>query len=167
MADVVLGRAGSTVLVDLDVCAKTGQTTSQRVRLRGSTTPGWVTVLLLLTVVGFLLASTMTARRYDVTAPMDRAAHARWRRNRRVALLIGIGGAGAVVVAATDLGGASAFWGVTGIALVAVALVGGTINGTLNGLGFRTTRGDDLVLTRAHPAFAQAVAAASVEPVLR
>ncbi len=165
MADVVLGRAGDAVLVDLDVCAKTGHPTSQRVRFRGSTTPGWVTVLLLLTVVGFLLASLMTSRRYEVTVPLARPAHDRWRRHKRVALIVALAGAGALVAAATDLVGQAGFWGVSGIVLVAAALVGGTVNSMVNGLEFHATRHGDLVLTRAHPAFAQAVAAASVEPV--
>ncbi|WP_148615223.1 hypothetical protein [Nocardioides rubriscoriae] len=90
MADVVLGRAGDTVVVDLDVCAKTGRATGHRVRFRGSTMPGWVVVLLLFTVVGFLLASTMTSRRYVVTVPLAASAHARWRRYRRVALLVAL-----------------------------------------------------------------------------
>lgn len=166
MSEVVLGRAGSTVLVDLAVCAKTGQTTSQRVSFRGSTTPGWVIVLLLFTVVGFLLAMTMTSRRYRVTLPLVHEAFARWKRNRLMAWIVGSGGVAALVAAATNFGGEAGLWGGVGIALVAAALVGDAVNRSLNGLGFRT-KDDDLILTRAHPAFAQAVAAASVESAQR
>ena len=166
MADVMLGRAGRAVRVDLDVCAKTGHTTSQRVTLRGSTTPGWVTALLLFTVVGFLLALAMASRSYSVTLPFDHGVHARWKRNHLVAWIAGLCGAGALVAAVTNFGGESALWGSVGIALVVTALVGGTVNASVNGLGFRMTRNDDLVLTHAHPAFAQAVAAASVETAL-
>ncbi|MBC7631372.1 hypothetical protein [Aeromicrobium sp.] len=167
MADVVLGRAGDTVLVDLDVCAKTGHTTSQRVTLRGSTTPGWVIVLLAFTVVGFLLVCAMTSRRSRVTLPLDHGVYARWKRNGIVAWSVALGGVGALVAAATDYRGETEVWGGVGIGMVVAALVGGTVNSTVNGLGFGMTRHDDLVLTRAHPAFAQAVAQAAVEPALR
>ena len=167
MAEVVLGRAGSTVLVDLDVCARTGRTTSQRVTLRGSTTPGWVIVLLLFTVVGFLLARTMTSRRYSVTLPLVHEVYARWKRNWLLAWVVGLGGAGALIVAVTNYGNEAQLWGGVGIVLVAAAIVGGAVNSTVSGLGVSATRDGDLLLTRAHPAFAQAVAAASVESAQR
>ncbi|WP_148615222.1 hypothetical protein [Nocardioides rubriscoriae] len=63
--------------------------------------------------------------------------------------------------------GGYGLWAGAGVVLIVGAFVGAEVNGAVNGLGFRTTRDGDLVLTRAHPAFAQAVAAASVEPVPR
>lgn len=167
MADVLLGRVGADVDVDLDVCAKTGETTDQRVTMRGTTTPGWVLVLLLFTVIGFLLAQVMTSRRYSVTLPFVHRVHDRWKRTWLLAWAVGVVGVGAVIAAATDSGGEAGLWGGVGIALIAAALVGGTINSSVNGLGVRATRSDDLVLTRAHPAFARAVAAASVESAQR
>lgn len=52
------------MLVDLDVCVKTGRVTHDRVTLRGHTTPAWVTLLLLFTIIGFFIAGMMTSRRY-------------------------------------------------------------------------------------------------------
>lgn len=168
MSEVALGRAGSTVLVDLEVCAKTGRTTNQRVTLRGSTTPDWVVILLAFTVVGFLLASAMTSRRYHVTLPLRRETYLRWKRNKLVAWMAGIGGAGALIAAATDfVGGAGSWFGIGGVALVVAALVGGAVNGRVYGLGLRMTRDDELILMHAHPAFARAVSAAGVEHARR
>ncbi|ROR90907.1 hypothetical protein [Nocardioides aurantiacus] len=163
MADVVLGRAGSPVLVDLNVCAKTGRRTSDRVERRGSTMPAWVTLLLLFTVVGFLLAGAMTSRSYRVTLPLEHAVHDRWRRNRRLAWAVSLVGAGAFVWAESGGTAADGLWGGVGLALFLAGLVGGTVNSTMNNVGFRMTRQDDLVLTRAHDNFARAVAAATVE----
>ncbi len=167
VADVVLRRAGSTVLVDLDACAKTGRTTGQRVTLRGSTTPGWVIVLLLFTVVGFSLAQAMTSRRYSVTLPFVHEAYNRWKRNAFLAWVVGLGGPRAVWIAAAHHGDKAGIWGGVGIALLAAALVGGSVNSAVNGVGVRTTRDDDLVLTQAHPDFAHAIAAASVDSAHR
>jgi hypothetical protein len=167
MADVILGRAGSTVLVDLDICVKTGQVTNQRVTLRGQTTPAWVTILLLFTIIGFLLASGMTSRRYRVTVPFIHAIHDRWRTNRRLARAVGIAGAGALIAAATFGSSYSGLWLGVGIAFISVALVAGTANSVINNVGVRLTRDDDLLLTGAHPAFVQAVREATVEPLAR
>jgi hypothetical protein len=166
MADVILGRAGSAVLVDLDTCVKTGQVTSQRVTLRGHTTPAWITVLLLFTVIGFLLAGAMTSRRYRVTLPFAHAVHDRWRKNRRWAWAVGLTGAAALVTATTRHGHADVWVGI-GLAFIAGSIVIGIANAIRNNVGIHMTRDDDLVLTRAHPAFVQAVRAASVEPLAR
>lgn len=163
MTDVVLGQAGSTVVVDLDVCAKSGRTTDELMTLRGRTTPAWVTVLLLFTVVGFLLAGAMTSRSSSVTLPYVHDVYRRWKRNKGLAWVVGLGGIAALVVAATSSGDAVGLWGIAGVTLVVAALVGGTVNAMVNGVGLRMTRDGDLVLVRAHPAFAQAVAEARVE----
>lgn len=165
MAEVVLGRAGSNILVDLDVCAKTGRVTGERVTIRGNTTPGWVLVLLLFTVIGFFLAYAMTSRRYLLTLPFAHDAFARWKRNALLAWVVGLAGVASVIAGAADVAGESAVWGSIGIAAVVAALVGGTVNTRVNGLTVRRTRDEDLVLTGAHAAFARAVAEASVESV--
>ena len=168
MSEVALGRAGSAVLVDLDVSAKTGRTTNQRVTLRGSTTPGWVVVLLAFTIVGFLLASAMTPRRYDVTLPLEREVYTRWKRNKVVAWVLGLCGAGALISTANALAAGAGSWvAVGGIALVVTALVGGGVNARVNGLRLRMTRDDELILMHAHPAFGRAVSAAGVEDARR
>lgn len=161
MTDVELGRAGDDVDVDLDVCAKTGRTTTDRVTLRGSTVPGWVLVLLLLTVVGFVLAVLATSRRSQVTLPLVHAAYRRWKRLQLVAWLVGACGLAAVVVA-VGTGDRSGVFGAVGIALVAGALVGDTAATATHGLTLRRRRGA-LVLRGAGPEFAAAVAAARVE----
>lgn len=164
MADVIIGRAGTAVLVDLDVCVKTGRTTTQRVTLRGHTTPPWVMFVLLFSIIGFLIAGTMASRRYRVTVPFMPDLHARWRANRNLAWVAGIAGSVAIVAASTI---GSQYAGV--LVGVAVALIGGsavlgTSNSTINNVGVRMSRDHDLVLTRVHPAFVAAVRTASVEP---
>lgn len=156
----MLGRAGDTVDVDLDVCAKTGRSTTERVTLRGSTVPGWVLVLLLLTVVGFLLAVVMTSRRSQVTLPLTHAAYRRWKLLQLAAWLVGACGLAAVVVAATGSGGP---WGALGVVLLVGALVGGTTVTAVAGLRIVRGRQDALVLKGASPVFAAAVEATRVE----
>jgi hypothetical protein len=161
MADVVLGRAGDTVLVDLDICVKTGQVTKQRVTLRGRTTPGWVIVLLFLTIIGFLFVSAMTSRRYRVTLPFSHEIYDRWRNYRRLAWVVGLIGVGTLVAAATSATNEAGPWVVTGLSLTAGALLIGTINAVRNFVGFRVSRDGELLLTGAHPAFVAATRAAS------
>ncbi|QIG44875.1 hypothetical protein G5V58_20685 [Nocardioides anomalus] len=167
MPDVILGRAGSTVVVDVDVCVKTGVATKHRVVLRGQTTPTWVSVLLLFTVVGYLFAQAMTSRRYHVTLPFAHAVHDRWRRNRRLCWAAGLAGTGAVVMAATVGHGYAGLWAGAGLTLIAGGVVLGAANALVNNVGVRMTRADELVLTRAHPFFVRAVRRASVEPLSR
>lgn len=165
MAEVVLGPAGSRVDVDLGTCAKSGRPTAYRVEFRGSTTPGWVGLLLLVSVVGFLFASSMTSRRYRVTLPFTHELHERWRRGRRMAWAFAAVGV-VVIVAAAAIGGDAAVPGVAvGVGLMTVAMVGGVVNAVRHGIGFRMTRDQELVVTGVHPAFAREVAAASVAPL--
>lgn len=165
MAEVVLGPAGSRVDVDLGVCAKSGRPTAYRVEFRGSTTPGWVTLLLLVSVVGYLFASWMSARRYRVTLPFTHELHDRWQRGRRAAWAVAAVGV-LVVVAAAVVGGRAAVPGVVlGIGLMTVATLGGVVNAVRHGIGFRMTRDQQLVVTGVHPAFAREVATATVAPV--
>jgi hypothetical protein len=167
MPDVILGRAGSTVLVDLDVCVKSGVATRQRVTLRGQTTPAWVSVLLLFTVIGYLFAGAMTSRRYRVTLPFAHAVHDRWRRNRRLGWAFGLAGVGALLVAATIGDDYVGLCVGVGLAFIAGGLAIGTTNALTNNVGIHMTRDNELVLTRAHPAFVRAAHGASVEPLVR
>lgn len=165
MAQAVLGRAGSMVVVDLDVCAKTGLATKQRVILRGHTTPTWVTALLLVSVVGYLFAGIMASRRYRVTLPFTHALHDRWLANRRRAwLLAGAGVAASLGAVTVGERYAGLLLGLA-IAFAAAGAVVGTTNALRNNVGFRMSRDHDLIVTRVHPAFARAVAAADVQPL--
>jgi MFS family permease len=165
MADVVLGPVGSRVDVDLGTCAKSGRPTAYRVEFRGSTAPGWVTVLLLVSIVGYLFADAMTSRRYRVTLPFSRELHDRWQRGRRVAWLVAAVGV-AFVVATLVVGGGTGFaLLLVGVGLMAVAMLGGVVNAVRHGIGFRLTRDQELVVTGAHPAFAREVEAATVAPL--
>lgn len=163
MADVVLGTAGDDVVVDVPVCAKTGRRTDEMVTFKGSTTPGWVIILLFLTIVGFLLAAFMTQRSYRVTVPFVHEVHDRWRRGRRLAWLAGLVGVACVVGAVATYGDRSEVLGAAGIVLVVAGLVGSAVNGVRHGVGFRLTRGDQLEMTRVHPAFAAEVRQADRE----
>jgi hypothetical protein len=100
MANVVLGRSGSHVVVASEICVKSGIRTTERVIIRGSTIPGWVNVLLFFTVIGWLIASRMTSRRYRIDLPFTHAIHGRWRRIRRIAWLLGLVGVGGTIWAA-------------------------------------------------------------------
>ncbi len=165
--DVILGRAGDIVLVDLDVCVKSGVATQQRVTLSGQTTPAWVTVLLLFTVIGFLFAGAMTSRRYRVTLPFTHAIHDRWRRRRRLGWSLGLAGLGAVFVAATVGDGHAGLWVGAGLALTAGGVGMGSTNALMNNVGIHMTRDSELVLTRAHPAFVRAARGASIQSSAR
>lgn len=155
---------GRSVDVDIDVCAKTGEPTRERVTLRGSTTPPWVTVLLLLTVVGFLLATVMLARRFEVRLPFTHAAYDRWRRRVRWSWAIGALGV-AMVFAGTALDPpAPLVWTVAGVVVLVGALAFGITSSVRHQVAVRQ-RGDDLVVTRCHPAFVAAVQGASTAPV--
>jgi hypothetical protein len=167
MADVILGPAGSNVLVDLDICVKTGQSTNERVTLRGQTTPAWITVLLLFTIIGFLFASAMTSRRYRVTLPFSHVVHDRWRNNRRLLWIVGLAGAGALIAATTFGSSYAGLWVGVGTAFIAGAVIMGTANAMRNNVGVHLTRDNELVLTRAHPAFTEAVRAAQIGPLSR
>lgn len=166
MAKVRLGRTGSAVVVDLDVCVKTGRPTRGTVTLRGATTPPWVTFLLVVTVVGYLFASAMASQRFRVTLPFAHDVYDRWQRGRRLARTAGIVGAAGFVVALVTNGGYVGVWAVTALSAIVTALVVGVVNGRRHGVGIVATRHDDLVVTQVHPAFAAAVRAAAVEPLV-
>lgn len=161
MANVILGRAGDTVLVDLDVCVKTGRVTRDRLTLRGQTTPAWVTLLLFVSIIGFLIAGSMTSRRYRVTLPFSHGVHDRWRANRRWAWLVGIAGVGVILAAATVGAGHAGLLLGAGVSLLVGSTAVGSWNATRNNVGIHVTRDGDLLLTRAHPAFADAVRTAT------
>lgn len=154
---MVLGRTGSSVVIDPDVCVKTGVRTDHRVLLRGETTPSWISVLLLFTVVGYLLASAMSSRPYRVTVPFSERIWRRWRTNRRLAYAGGLIGVGTLVASAVSGTYAGGLWLGVGLAFIIGAIVAGAVNAWTNNVGIRATRDDDLVLTRVSPAFAEAV----------
>lgn len=163
MSTVILGPAGSTVLIDLDLCAKTGKPTMERVMLHGKTTPGWVSPLFIVSLIAFILGRVFTAKAFRVTVPFSHDAHDRWRNNRRwaggatvVGALLITGG-----VASASGGGAPWFW--AGTAILVVALVSGAVNGLKNNVGVWQRRGGNLVLTRVHPDFARAARAATLD----
>lgn len=119
----------------------------------GSTTPGWVILLLLLTVIGWLIALTMTSRRYEIDIPFRHDLHERWRRLNRRVWLLGI--SGVAIALGSGLAGfdrAPLF-----LALSAVALVLWLVNHWANAPGVVLSR-DQLLLTRVHPALAASLA---------
>lgn len=166
MATVILGRPGNPIDVDLPVCVKTGRRTDDRVTLRGDVNPSWISVLLLLTIIGFLIAGAMTSRRYEVTLPFSHDVHRRWRTNRRWAWALSLTGVAAIVAAAFAVPGAGVCLGV-GVVFFVSGLVIGVANGLRNNVDFELTRDDKLLLRRVHPAFADAVRAASTSPIAR
>ncbi|MFB9315780.1 hypothetical protein [Nocardioides plantarum] len=166
MSTVKLGRTGSTVVVDLEVCVKTGLPTRETVTINGSTTPPWVSFLLLITVLGYLFASAMASQKFRVTLPFTHAVYDRWKQGRRRAWLLGIVGLMGLVLAlvASD-GDAGAGVGAS-VVVIVVALVVGMSNGRRHGVGIVATRHDDLVVTRVHPSFAAAVRESVAEPLV-
>lgn len=167
MSTVRLGRTGSTVVVDLGVCVKTGRPTRGTVTLRGTTTPPWVSFLLLVTVVGYLFTSAMASQGFKVTLPYTHAVYDRWQQGRRLASTLGLVGiAGLVAALVTDSRYAGVWVGMT-LAVIAVAVVLGVVNARRNGVGIVATRHDDLLVTHVHPAFVAAVRRSAVEPLVR
>ena len=154
MARVVVGIAGDEYLiVDSDICVKSGRRTSDRVTLRGGTTPGWVNVLLLFSILGWLFASGMSTRRYRMEVPFSHAIHARWRRWSRVAWLVGVGGLVVTIFAAAE--GVQVEWMLLCVAVTALGM--GLGNAFVNNVGVRENRDNELVLTRVHPTAAAAL----------
>jgi len=72
-----------------------------------------------------------------------------------------------LIAAATFGTDYSGLWVGVGLAFIAGGLILGTVNGMRNNVGVHVTRDNELVLTRAHPAFTEAVRAASIEPLVR
>ena len=167
MSNVRLGRTGSTVVVDLDVCVKSGLPTRGTVTLRGSTTPPWVTLLLLITVVGYLFANVMASQKFRVTLPFTHAVYDRWQKGRRLAWALGLAGVAGLALALITSSRYVGVWSGMAIVVITVALIGGVVNGRRNGVGIVATRHDDLVVTQVHPAFAAAVRESAVERLVR
>jgi hypothetical protein len=156
VSSVVVGRPGKQLVARSDICVKSGVPTVDRVVLRGSTTPGWVVVLLFLTVIGWVIALVMTSRRYEVDVPFRHDLYVRWLRTHVLSWLIGLGGvAGAVTAGQLGFGEA---WILLGVTLVGILLGIGNSWATTAGV---VQRGDDLVLTRVHPAFVRSLARAA------
>ncbi|QCX26612.1 hypothetical protein [Nocardioides jishulii] len=167
MADVTLPWAAEKVVVDLDTCVKTGRPTNETVTLRGTTTPLWITVLLVFSVFGYLLATMLTMRRYELKVPFTHAAYDHWNRRRWAAWAAGLTGGGflAGAVAAND--GRSGVLAGVGLVILTGAVVFGVANSLRNSVGVHVNRDQDLVIVRTHPSFADAVRAAAVEPLAR
>ncbi|WP_418063470.1 hypothetical protein [Pimelobacter simplex] len=146
MAAVVIGRVGTDVVVPGEVCVKTGVRTREFVVLRGSTTPPWVHVLLIVTIVGWLWASAMAARRYRVEVPFVHRHWDRWRSIRRAALLLGL--VGVILACWASVAGVPHSAAFLGLTVGAVVL--GVGNSLVNTVGV-TQRGDLLLLTRVDP----------------
>lgn len=91
MAELILGRAARTV-VHSPLCAKTGRPTTQRVVLRGSAMPAWVSLLFVFSFFAMLIAGAATSRRYVIDIPFSHEAHDKWRRGKRAAWAIGLAG---------------------------------------------------------------------------
>jgi hypothetical protein len=153
MGSVVVGRAGADLVAASDLCVKSGRRTPDRVTVRGSTTPSWVNMLLIFTIVGWLFATGMSARRYRVAVPFSHEIHDRWRRLNRASWLVGVGGAGGTIWATSA--GALHAWMLLGVSVVGLAI--GLVNWAFNNVGVRINRDDELVLTRVHPTAVAAI----------
>lgn len=156
---VVLGPITREVRLDVGVCVKTGATTDERVVMRGSTRPGWVDVLVVVSVIGWIIAAANTSRGYRIELPFLHARHDRWRRLRALCWALGALG---VVLAATLARGEF-------LVLAVAAVVGGLVNAQVNSVGMRQNRAGELMLVRVHPAAAAAIRATQVvvHPVSR
>ena len=154
MARVVVGQVGTEVVVRSDRCVKSGVATSQRVIIRGSTTPAWVNVLLIFTVIGWLFATGMASRRYRVELPFRHDLYDRWRRVRRVAWLLGVlGGVLTLWAMNADVDRAAMF-----LAISVAGLTLGVTNALVHNVGVSQVGDNGLVLTRVHPVAAAAIA---------
>ena len=105
-----------------------------------------------------LIAGAATSRRYVIDIPFSHEAHDKWRRGKRAAWAIALAG-GATTVAGAVAGG-SAMVILVGVALAVVGGVVGAVNSSEQNVGVGLTRGNDLVLTRVHPAFVESLRAA-------
>lgn len=153
MATVVVGHVGTDVVVPSDVCVKSGVPTTHRVTLRGSTTPDWVIVLLVFTIIGWLFASVMSSRKYRVDVPFQPYLDKQWRQLRDLAVVVGSIGVIAAVVA--SLSGLDHAW--VPLLLTVVAIVLGNVNSYRHLVGVQQRGPETLVLTRVHPAAAEAI----------
>lgn len=159
MARVVIGRVGEDVVLGADVCVTSGVLTNQRIIMRGSTTPGWVHLLLIFTIIGWIFAQSMASTRFRAEVPFLHARHDLWRRGYRVAWALGLAGVGGAI--------AGSFAGIeyAGMCLWATlaAVLFGIGNGLLTTVGFTQGHGGELVMTRVHPDAAAAIRRARVE----
>ena len=135
------------------VCVKTGEPTDDMLRLRGSAAPEWTTVMILFGLFAWIVAQTMSSRRYNLVLPFDSAVLRRYRKWGRVAWsCVGLGLV--LTVVAALMGRDDAF------VMMAVSVLGVIVwlaNEWANSVGVRLSREGNLVLTRVHPRFRAAV----------
>ncbi len=154
MADVQVSQGATLALtVTPGVCAVTGVPTPDRIRLKGQATAAWVGWLLLFGAFTWLFASVASGRRFGLTVSLDRSVSRRYRRWRRWAVVLVIGGLALMVGVGTVSG--------TGALVCALLPAAGILLGVVN-LARHTvgvTLADDgaVVLTRVHPRFRDAV----------
>ena len=155
MSRVVLPRT-SGGRVDLpSICGKTGVPTSNIVRIRGSAAPGWTTSLIIFSWIGWLIATTATSWSYEVLLPYSAPAFRRWGMFRQLFFGVALLALFALFTAAI-----SNSWGLLpAVAVLGIAAACGLINEYVNACGVRVNGNGDMVLTRVHPAFRDAVAA--------
>jgi hypothetical protein len=115
-------------------------------------------------IFAWLVAQTMSSRRYNVLLPFDSAVlrrHRKWRRATWSCAGLGV----VLPVVAAGLGSDYASLPLLVALLVAVAT--GVGNEWANSVGVRLSRDGSLVLTRVHPRFAAAVPEGERDRLLR
>ena len=153
MARVVLRRFNGAAVDLPSICVKTGVPTSNVIRVRGSSTPGWTTSLLLFSWIGWLIAATATSRSYEVLLPYSAAAFRRWGTFRQLFTAVSLLALFGVFVAAID----NSWLLLPAVTVFAIAAAAGLANELINACGVRIKNNGDLVLSRVHPAFRDAV----------
>ncbi len=138
------------------VCAKTGVPCDGLVKDTLRVVPRWVSALAILLIVPYYLARPYTARKIEAKLPIAPERLDRIRRFVKVAwvaLVVAAAGLMAVLFGAGAVGAAACLAGLG--AYVVIIYVGDQM-----WVGARPTEGDEVVmLTRVHPAFADALAA--------
>lgn len=155
MASVVIGRTGDDVVVPGGVCVKSGQPTRQFVIMRGSTTPAWVHVLLVFTIIGWIFASSMASTRFRAEVPFLHRRYELYRRGFLVAFGLAVFGVVAAILGAVLGADHAEAW----LLVTLTGVLFGVGNGLLTTVGFHERDGL-IVMTRVHPAAVAAIRAA-------
>ncbi len=136
------------------VCAKSGVQTADAVDVHGTSVPGWAAPLFLMSVVAWVFVRFAAARPYEISVPLSAAAWQRYRRLRSAGWVALAAGGLAVLLGAARADTAGV---VTGLAVLACAMVGLVVNDYVNAFGVRVSTSGTIVLSRVHPAFAAAL----------